>query len=51
MYYRKVCKLKRIVMFQDVEIKGHEHYKQIVASSPILDMNGNVVCVIALVSC
>lgn len=45
----KVCKLKkRIVMFQDVEIKGHEHYKQIVASSPILDMNGNVVCVIAL---
>ena len=35
-------------MFQDVEIKGHEHYKQIVASSPILDMNGNVVCVIAL---
>lgn len=45
----KVCKLKkRIVMFQDVEIKGHEHYKQIVASSPILDMKGNVVCVIAL---
>lgn len=45
----KVCELKkRIVMFQDVEIKGHEHFKQVVASNPILDINGNILCIIAI---
>ncbi len=45
----KVCQSKkRVRMFQEVEIKGHEQYKQIIDSNPILDANGNVKFIIAL---